>query len=140
MTTSLFNVSLNLTEKNEIFFNIKNEGSQDYYVCSFHNPLEAPKGVQLTMVDSNGKKAIYNGKLVSRIHHSEAHSSWILISKGETVSKKCDLDYYDMIKGSTYDVSLTAKDIIYAEKVIKGVKIEYKTENIKCNSLKFKFS
>lgn len=137
--TSNFSVSLTIDQKNDIYFHLKNQSDQDYYICSYHIPLELPKGLQLLFIDSKGKKASYEGKLVSRVPEYEAYNSWVKILKGETISKKCDIDYYSLTKGTSYTVTLKSSNLLFTDIVTKGVKIQHKSESIQCNSLNFTF-
>lgn len=132
-TSTVFNVYLSIDTNNDILYNIQNISTYDCYACSYGNPLESPKNSQLNIVDSNGTTLQYRGIQCERNPPELYKSAWILIPKGQTVSKKIDLSVYQLVKGSIYNIELDSNEILYS--YINNTPVSYYKQSFISNKI-----
>lgn len=111
---TLFSVHLSTDSKNNVIFNVTNTSSNDYYVCSYGNPLESPAGSQLIILDKSGAEVPYKGMEAKRMAPEDCSTAWVLIPNGQTISQIVDLSSYRLKKGMDYVIELNSDNILYS--------------------------
>lgn len=129
----MFAVHLSTDTNNNIIFNITNNSSSDYYVCSDENPLEGPAGSQLLILDKFGTEVEYEGIECERLAPEDNKISWILLPKGQTISKVVDISVYPLKKGVEYTIQLNSKVILYSSN--NKVPINFQKQDIISNKI-----